>query len=73
MFWTRPDGDFSVECIVIQDDCATRDLTFGYTTIKAKEVHYNTRATLKYGGYTKVIDQKELNENIEKYLRLESD
>jgi len=54
---TRAARDLGYECTVVEDACATRDLTFGDVTIKAKEVHYSTTATLK--SYAKV---KNLNE-----------
>lgn len=73
MFWTRPNGDFSIQCIVIQDARATRDVTFNDNTVKAEDVHYSTLSTLKYGGYAKVIDQNEFKENTEKYLQLDLD
>lgn len=64
----RAAHDFGFECVVVQDACATRDVTFGDKTIEAKEVHYSTLATLKYGGYAKVIDEQEFENNREKYF-----
>jgi len=58
---TRAAHDFGYECIVIEDACATRDLKFGEVTVKAKEVHYSTLATLK--SYGKVVTLKEFIES----------
>jgi nicotinamidase-related amidase len=49
---TRAACDLGYSCIVVEDACATRDLKFGDVTVKAKEVHYSTLATLK--SYAKV-------------------
>lgn len=54
---TRAAHDLGYECIVVEDACATRDLKFGEVTVKAKDVHYSTLATLK--SYGKVITFKE--------------
>lgn len=65
---TRAAYDNGFECIVVEDACATRDLTFGNTTIKASDVHASTLESLTYGGYAKVIDLTEFKTNINKYL-----
>jgi nicotinamidase-related amidase len=57
---TRAAHDFGYECTVVEDACATRDLKFGDVTVKAKDVHYSTLATLK--SYGKVINLKEFLE-----------
>jgi nicotinamidase-related amidase len=44
---TRAGHDLGFKCTVIADACATRDLVFGGVTVKAKDVHYSTLATLK--------------------------
>jgi nicotinamidase-related amidase len=44
---TRAASDYGFKCILIQDACATKDLTFGEKTIKAEDVHYSTLSTLK--------------------------
>jgi nicotinamidase-related amidase len=54
---TRAAHDFGYECTVVEDACATRDLKFGEVTVKAKDVHYSTLATLK--SYGKVVGLKE--------------
>jgi len=65
---TRAAYDHGFECIVIEDACATRDLTFGATTVKASDVHASTLESLTYGGYAKVIDLEEFKANLNKYL-----
>ncbi len=52
---TRAAYDLGFECIVISDACATRDLTYGETTVKAADVHASTLATLDR-TYAKVVD-----------------
>lgn len=50
---TRAAHDLGYKCTVVEDACATRDLTFNGVTIKARDVHYSTLATLKsYGTVT---------------------
>ncbi len=58
---TRAAHDFGYDCIVAEDACATRDLKFGEVTVKAKDVHYSTLATLK--SYAKVVGLKEFLES----------
>lgn len=65
---TRAAHDFGFECVVIQDACATRDVQHGDKIVKAEDVHASTLASLAYGGYAKVIDMKELRENMDMYL-----
>ncbi|MBP6978417.1 MAG: cysteine hydrolase [Lentimicrobiaceae bacterium] len=64
----RAGHDYGFECIVIQDVCATRDLTFMGKTVKAEDVHISTLATLKDGGYAKVLDLQDFKENVDRYL-----
>ena len=54
---TRAAYDLGYKCTVIHDACATRDLKFGETTVKAADVQASTLATLK--SYARVIDLKE--------------
>lgn len=54
---TRAATDYGFDCTVIHDACATRDLTFGNETVKARDVHVSTLATLTY--YAKVISADE--------------
>ena len=54
---TRAAYDLGYKCTVIHDACATRDLKFGDTKIKAQEVHASTLATLK--SYAKVLSLEE--------------
>jgi nicotinamidase-related amidase len=58
---TRAAHDFGYNCTVVEDACATRDLKFGEVTIKAKDVHYSTLATLK--SYAKIVNLKEYLES----------
>ena len=52
---TRAAADLGFECIVVGDACATRDLEFDGTTVKAADVHASTLATLDR-TYAKVVD-----------------
>ncbi len=54
---TRAAHDFGYNCTVVENACATRDLTFGSVTVKAADVHYSTLATLK--SYAKVVNLNE--------------
>ena len=56
---TRAAFDFGFDCIVIQDACATRDLSFGSDTVKAAEVHVAFRAALSM-PYAKVMNAQQL-------------
>ena len=58
---TRAAHDFGYVCTVIEDACATKDLKFGNVTVKSKEVHYSTVATLK--SYGKVVNLKDFWES----------
>jgi nicotinamidase-related amidase len=58
---TRAAHDFGYNCSVVEDACATRDLKFGEVTIKEKDVHYSTLATLK--SYAKIVNLKEYLES----------
>lgn len=57
---TRAAHDLGYTCTVVSDACATRDLKFGETTVKASDVHASTLATLK--SYAKVLTLKEYQE-----------
>ncbi len=52
---TRAASDLGFECVVIGDACATRDLKYGDTTVKAADVHASTLATLDR-TYAKAVD-----------------
>lgn len=54
---TRAAYDLGYSCTVIHDACATRDLNFGGTSVKAADVHASTLATLK--SYSKVLSFQE--------------
>ena len=58
---TRAAHDLGYKCTVIDDACATRDLTFGDKIVKAADVHLSTLSTLK--SYGKVVN---LNEFLKK-------
>ncbi|QGY42977.1 isochorismatase family protein [Maribellus comscasis] len=49
----RAAHDYGYACTVIEDACATRDLTFEGVTVEAKDVHFSTLATLR--NYAKII------------------
>ncbi len=57
---TRAATDFGYKCIFVADACATRDLTYGDYTVKAKDVHISTLASLK--AYAKVVTTNEFLE-----------
>jgi len=69
----RAGHDYGFECVVVQDACATKDVSFNGHTVKAKDVHISTLSTLKNGGYARVVDLATIKENIEKYLVKELD
>ena len=69
----RAAHDFGFQCIVIQDACATRDVTFGDKTVKAEDVQATILSALNDGGYAKIIDTNEFKENAEKYLFQKAD
>ena len=55
----RAASDYGFECLVVPDACATRDLTFDGTTATAASVQASTLATLKGGGYARVVSLQE--------------
>ena len=59
---TRAASDFGFNCTVIEDACTTRDLKFGETIVKAKDVHYSTLSTLK-GTYAEINTTEEFIQN----------
>ena len=54
----RAAADFGFEVIIAEDACATRDLTYGDTTIAADLVHKSFLAALK--SYGKVMQSDEI-------------
>jgi nicotinamidase-related amidase len=54
---TRAAHDLGFQCTVAADACATRDLTFGQTTVKASDVHAATLAALKSYGVVKNVGE----------------
>ena len=55
--------DFGFNCIVADDACATKNLTFKDASIKASNVHASFMAALS-GSYANVISTKEIIENM---------
>lgn len=64
----RAAHDLNYECIVIPEACTTKDLKFNETIIKASDVHASTLATLKDGGYAKIVDLASLMLNVDKII-----
>ena len=58
---TRAAHDLGYECTVVEDACATRNLTYGEVTVPSRDVHYSTLATLR--SYAKVMSLKEFLNN----------
>lgn len=54
---TRAASDYGFECVLIQDACATKNLTFGEKMVKAEDVHFSTLATLK--AYARIMNTNE--------------
>ncbi len=59
---TRAASDYGFNCTVIEDACTTRDLKFGETIVKAKDVHYSTLSTLK-GTYATIKTTEDFIKN----------
>jgi nicotinamidase-related amidase len=55
----RAAADLGFECLVASDACATRALSFGGVTVKAREVHTAFLAALN-AAYAKVLDTDSL-------------
>lgn len=66
----RAAHDLDFECIVVEDACATRNVSAGGTVVKAEEVHASTLSTFVDGGYARVTDQETLSDTPEQYLFL---
>lgn len=58
---TRAAADYGYNCIVIADACATRDLQYEGTRVKAEDVHAATLAALK--AYAKIMNAAEYLSN----------
>lgn len=56
---TRAAFDYRLNCVVVEDACATRDLVFKDKTIKASEVHAAFMAALS-AVYAKVLTTNEI-------------
>jgi nicotinamidase-related amidase len=61
---TRAAFDLGFNCIVAEDACATKDLSFKGKTIKASDVHASFMAALSV-PYAKVISTKEITKSME--------
>lgn len=59
----RAAHDYGFECVVVEDACATKDLTYNNRVVKAEDVHASTLATLIFGGYAKVFTTEKFLEN----------
>jgi len=64
----RAAHDYGLECVVVQDACATRDLKYAGKTVKAEDVQTAVLVTFTDGGYAKVIDLNKFKENVDRYL-----
>ncbi len=64
----RAAHDYGFKCIVVQDACATRDVSFGGRNVKAADVHTAILSAINDGGYADVINLDDFKENSEKYL-----
>ena len=54
----RASADYGFDVVVIDDACATRDLTFGQNTVKAADVHTSALATIEgYYGKVSTVDE----------------
>jgi nicotinamidase-related amidase len=67
----RAAHDYGFECIVVHDACATRDVNFGGSTVKAEDVQTAVLATLSAGKYADIIDLKYFIDNTDRYLFLQ--
>ena len=56
---TRAAADSGLECVLVHDTCATRDLEFEGRTIPAREVHDSFMASLSW-AYAKALTLDEL-------------
>lgn len=56
---TRAASDFGFECLVAQDACTTRDLTFRDRTVPARDVHCAALSALAF-GYARIVDTEDL-------------
>ena len=54
---TRAAADYGFSCVVAADACATRDLTYGDTTVPAEHVHKAFLAALKSYGQVMKADE----------------
>ena len=60
--WLRNTKDFGLECIVIGDACATKDLEINGEQVKAKEVQKSFLAAFNY-FYSEVLTTEKFLEN----------
>ena len=64
----RAAHDYGFNCIVVEDACATRNLTFGGKSVKAEDVQTAVLATLSGGGYAKIITSEVFKKGEKKFL-----
>lgn len=65
----RAAHDFGFECTVIEDACATKDLSFNGQVIKANDVHLSTLNTLVSGGYARILNLSSFIENKDQFFK----
>lgn len=65
----RAAHDYGFECTVIEDACATKDLSFNNQVIKASDVHLSTLNTLASGGYAKILNLSTFIENKDLFFK----
>ena len=65
----RAAADSGFDCVVVSDACATRDLQFGETIVKAADVQASTFATLVSGRYARIVTLAEFKSASDKYLK----
>ncbi|PKP09942.1 MAG: cysteine hydrolase [Bacteroidetes bacterium HGW-Bacteroidetes-4] len=65
----RAAHDYGFECTVIEDACATKDLSFNNQVIKASDVHLSTLNTLASGGYAKILSLSVFIENKDQFFK----
>ena len=64
----RAAHDLGFECMLIGDACATRDVKYNGTTVKAADVQSQVLGTITDGDYAKVTDLEDFQKNTDNYL-----
>lgn len=65
----RAAHDYGFECTVIEDACATKDLSFNGQVIKANDVHLSTLNTLVSGGYATILNLSSFIEKKDQFFK----